>query len=401
MRVIALTYEYRPFVGGIGTYVAELCAALQRAGVEVVLLAPDYGEKPSPETGTNAAPSADESQPYEVLRFRSGRGLGSWPRWFGNAARVGRDLRALRGEHLLLLDLHAILLYGAMSFVAPGAFPAERTAALFHGSEIHYLQTGRRARLLGRPVVDRLPRIFTNSAWTRGLLAARGEERWHAKSEVVGIGVAPRLLGPPASPEFLATLRVRWQVGERRVLLTVARLVPRKGIDRSLRAFATLPEAVRVGWCYLIAGDGPEREALSGLAADLGLGDSVRWLGAVHDADLPGLYDLADLYVQLSREVAGEVEGLGITFLEAGARGLASLACEHGGIPEAIVHGETGLLVPTEDAAAAGRALARLVADGEERARLGRAARARVAREFSWDAVARRVTALYASGAEG
>jgi glycosyltransferase involved in cell wall biosynthesis len=398
MRFTVLTYEYRPFVGGIGTYVAELCRALHRAGHEVVLIAPDYVRTDAPTT---------EVESFPVRRFPSGRSLGSWAQWFRNARVVGSMIREAGGtpvglseqslgpgqqhQFVLLLDLHAFMLVGAMGIVCRGVVRMDRTAAVFHGSEIRYLQTGRRARLLGRPVVDRTPFLFTNSEWTRSLLESGGETSWHRRASVAGIGVSPRLAEAPRDGEKVDQWRERLQLGARHVLLTVARLVPRKGIDRSLRAFAELPPDLRASWVYLIAGDGTERNALETLSRELSIDADVRWLGPVIDGELPVLYDLAALYVQLSRDVAGEVEGLGITFLEAGVRGLPCLACRHGGIPEAIVDGETGLLVPADDSAAARDALVRLMTDAALRSRLGAAAKERVEREFRWDRVAERV----------
>ena len=423
MRLTVLTYEYRPFLGGIGTYVAELCHAFHRAGHDVALIAPDY-RSPSARaadsraaaasgaaastgigdlasTSVHVVPAAPGREPYPVHRFPSGRGLGSWAQWFRNARIVAGMLREAGGDYLLLLDLHAFLLVGAMGIVSRGAVRLDRTAAVFHGSEIRYLQTGRRARLLGRPVVDRIPFLFTNSEWTRSLLESGGEASWYRKATVAGIGVSPWLAEARPGAEEVEALRRRWELGEKKVLLTVARLVPRKGIDRSLQAFAEVPAAVRADWFYLIAGDGPERHALEVRARELGIENEVRWLGPVVDDELPVLYDLADLYVQLSREVAGEVEGLGITFLEAGARGLACLACDHGGIPEAIMHEETGLLVPTDDPEAARGALSRLMMDPALRNRLGSAARSRIEREFRWDRVAERMVSRLGESTAG
>src|SRR5213078_2192131 len=134
-------------------------------------------------------------------------------------------------------------------------------------------------------------------------------------------------------------------------LLTVSRLDTHKGIDTVIRA---LP-AVRAAFPtvrYAVAGVGSRRPEFERLVAALGLGDAVRFLGFVADADLPALYNAADLYVGASRRYDLLAEGFGIALVEASACGLAVVAGDSGGVPDAVRDGETGLLVDPDDPAA-------------------------------------------------
>jgi phosphatidyl-myo-inositol dimannoside synthase len=179
------------------------------------------------------------------------------------------------------------------------------------------------------------------------------------------------------------TLRVErgWQ--DCAVLLSVGRLVERKGHDMVLRALprvAGVVPQVR----YAIAGTGPHREALERLARELGVEERVEFLGFVPEPQLPELYAAADLFAMVSRELPerGDVEGFGIVYLEAAAAGLASLAGRSGGVEDAVVHEETGLLVDPRDEQAVTAVLIQLLTNTDLRARLAAAGRERVMRDF-------------------
>jgi glycosyltransferase involved in cell wall biosynthesis len=113
------------------------------------------------------------------------------------------------------------------------------------------------------------------------------------------------------------------------------------------------------------------------------------------------LFDLATVYVQMSHEFEGDVETLGITYLEAAARGLPTLGFQHAGVPEVVRSGETGLLVPENDLDAAYAALKSLLDDPDMRRRMGQEGQAWVRKEHTWDAVAGRITEALAADSGG
>jgi phosphatidyl-myo-inositol dimannoside synthase len=174
-------------------------------------------------------------------------------------------------------------------------------------------------------------------------------------------------------------LRTQLGLTGKRVLITVSRLVPRKGIDRMIEALPAIAAAIP-DIQYLIIGDGDQREELRWLAATCGLTDRITFAGEVPQEQVPRYLALAELFVMPNRRLAnGEEDGFGLVFLEANACGLPVIGGRAGGVPEAVVHGETGLLVDgtsTSDVAAAviriltNRPLAAcLAANGRERAR--------------------------------
>ena len=191
--------------------------------------------------------------------------------------------------------------------------------------------------------------------------------------EIVHYGIAP---GPEPAP---------YPGGSR--LLCVGRLVPVKGVETLLRAFAAAlreqPD-LRLD----IAGDGPLRGELESLAAGLGLGDSLRFLGRVEGIG-------AEMEQAAAIVVPSLGEGFGMVALEAAERGRPVIASAVGGLPEIVDDGRTGVLVPRGDVPALAAAIVDLVRDPSRAAAFGRAARERAFAEFSLDRCADRTDALY------
>ncbi len=172
------------------------------------------------------------------------------------------------------------------------------------------------------------------------------------------------------------------------LVVSISRLVPRKGFDTVIRAAARL-RLTRPDLLVAISGAGRDEGRLRRLAAELRA--PVRFLGRVANDDLPKLYGCADVYAMLCRNRWGglEQEGFGIVFVEAAACGVPQVAGDSGGAAEAVADGVTGTVVRRpDDVAAVATAIAELFDDPARRAEMGRAARTRAVTEFSYDVLA-------------
>jgi phosphatidylinositol alpha-1,6-mannosyltransferase len=258
-----------------------------------------------------------------------------------------------------------------------------------HGEELATADRSRELRMLARRVISRASRVIANSRNTTRWLARFGVPA--DAVHVVYPGVDTGRFAPDASAAARRASLVR---SDEVLLLTVSRLQARKGHDLVLRALARLA-AKGIPVRYVVVGDGRERPALEQLAASLGVADRVRFTGAVSHEDLPSYYAAADLFVLPNRVDDGDFEGFGMAFLEAAAAGLPTIGGASGGVPEAIVDGETGFLVSGSDVDELAERIERLAVDADLRARLGRAGRARVERDFNWDRAARDVEGLH------
>jgi phosphatidylinositol alpha-1,6-mannosyltransferase len=180
------------------------------------------------------------------------------------------------------------------------------------------------------------------------------------------------------------------------LVVSVSRLVPRKGMDVLIDAAVRLGPDIP-GLTVAIAGRGRDAERLHGRIAEHSA--PVRLLGGVSDEDLPRLVGAADVFVMLCRNrwLGLEQEGFGIVFLEAAAAGVPQVAGLSGGAGEAVVEGETGMLVrrPT-DVGAVARTIARLLGDEGLRTAMGVTSRLRAEASFDYDKLAPRLAAALA-----
>jgi glycosyltransferase involved in cell wall biosynthesis len=179
------------------------------------------------------------------------------------------------------------------------------------------------------------------------------------------------------------------------VVLHVARLVAVKGTQYLLRAFAAVtprfPDARLV-----VIGEGPLRRSLERLATTLGIEDRVQFLGALrHSEVLAWMRRAAMLVLPGIRTATGRIEGLGMVLLEAAATGVPVIGSGVGGIPECIVDGQSGFLVPQRDAGALAERMGVLLADPSLRQRMGEEGRLLVERRFDARQQTRALEGLY------
>ena len=258
-----------------------------------------------------------------------------------------------------------------------------------HGEEIttkfNYRLFGRNRRLFLR-LADAVVVVsnFTRCAVTDFVAETAG------RIEVITNGVDLQRFRPrPKRSDLLA----RYGVHGHRVLLSVGRLIERKGIDRVLQALPLLAARhplIR----YVIVGEGPYRSRLEQIAEEAGVRQHVVFAGSIPEADLVDHYALCDLFVLPNRELAdGDTEGFGLVFVEANACGKPVIGGRAGGAVEAVRHEETGLLVDGNDVGAIADALDRLLSDDDLYRRLADGGLA-TARLSGWDLRARQFMAL-------
>ncbi len=177
-------------------------------------------------------------------------------------------------------------------------------------------------------------------------------------------------------------------------LLFTGRLIQRKGVEYLLRALKLVLADQPVE--LVITGDGDQRSRLEALAAQLQLGESVRFLGYVDSEQLADEYARCDVWINPSIvDDRGDTEGLGVGAIEAYAHGKPVIASEVGGIPDAVIHNKTGLLVPEKDEYSLAAAIERLLSDPAERRRLAECGQRLVEEKFSWPGITDQLEGIY------
>jgi len=170
-----------------------------------------------------------------------------------------------------------------------------------------------------------------------------------------------------------------------KVLLSVGRLIPRKGFDKVMEALSLLGQDMR-GVYYVIVGDGPEEMRLREAANRLAVKSQAIFLRGVSDEDKWILYEMCDVFAMPSVTLGGtDWEGFGIVFLEAALAGKPSIGGNNGGAPDAINHGETGFLVDPERPVEIAEKIGFLLQNESKRIEMGERARSRAISQFDWD----------------
>lgn len=366
-RQLLVTNDFPPKIGGIQSYLWELWRRLPPEEV-VVHTTPHRG-----------AAEFDAAQQFTVVRSPE-------PVLLPHPVLV-RRVDTLARSH----DVDLVIIDPAVPAGLIGPHLERPYGVVLHGAEV---------AIPGRlPVTRRLVgRVLTHAD---GVIAAGGYAA--SEGERTAGQRLPVVVVPPGvdTERFVpidgdAKRRVRRRLGlpvESRLVVSVSRLVPRKGMDTLVRAAARLRGRVP-GLHVAIAGRGRDAPRLRRLITELDA--PVSLLGRVPDADLPDLHGCADVFVMLCRTRWGglEQEGFGIVFLEAAAAGVAQVAGRSGGAHEAVVDAETGFVIDTPDAVDdAADAIEQILVDDALRESMADAARRRVEREFAYDVLAGRLRA--------
>jgi phosphatidyl-myo-inositol dimannoside synthase len=373
MRSLLLSPSFPPTAGGMETLLYETARRL--ADAPLVLA-------PRPAAAPDLRVRAVEVTPASLVG-RAAYRAGWWlhPSLYYTTAFWRATLDALVGQRPRLLQVGHV-------YLAPLAWLLGRRArvpfvAYAYGQEVW---RGRRQGLapldawLRGAALRAAERVFVLGPFGAGLVRAWGVDA--RRIVCVPFGADPR---PPAPPPSGSTL------------LSVGRLVPRKGVDAVIRA---LPRLVRdhPAITYRVVGTGPDAQRLAGLAAGEGVAGRVRFLGRLDAAALADEYAGCTLFVQPARRTDdGELEGLGLVYFEAGAWGRPVVAGTSGGERDAVLDGVTGRLVDGSSVDAVAEAIGDLLGDPERLRAFGEAGRRRVETTHNWRRAAEQVDAVLAS----
>ena len=364
-RHLLVTNDFPPKVGGIQSYLWELWRRLPAEAVAV---------HTTPYTG---ADQFDAEQSFTVTRSRE-------------PALLPTPMVSRRVERLAELHGAELVIWDPALPVGHAAHWVNRPyAVVLHGAEVTVPGRLPGTRQLLRRVLGGASLVICAGRYS----AAEAERAagHPLPTVIVPPGVDTDRFRPLDASERSS---VRQDLGlpvDVPLVVSVSRLVPRKGMDTLIRAASRLSERIP-DVVVAIAGAGRDRARLEGLVESTGA--PVRLLGRVPDELLPGMYGAGDVFSMSCRNRwAGlEQEGFGIVFVEAAAAGVPAVAGDSGGSAEAVADGETGLVVRRPgDPLQVAEALADLIDDEPRRLEMGRRARARAEVEFSYDVLAARL----------
>ncbi len=358
-KVIVASYEFFPRKAGISIYVQEMAKSLQERGFDVTVWAPF-----APEIRERHFP-----YPVRTLPFKGTQG---WISRIAFACYLIRDRQEI-GRSILFLPEPGPIRAMMYLLLLPLFRPARLVVAL-HGTEIHSLSSFFHRRLLFRRLLERADRIGVVSDFTRRLL----EDRFPTlQGRAVVTANALRTDLPREIPE-------PEQESNNKIILTVARVYPRKGQIYVLQAIRKLPAEERAKTVYWIVGPANTKRYLRRLVAYATKYElKIKVFGEVDDGALSRIYKQADIFAMTSVPYNRSVEGFGLSYLEASSFGLPVVGFRFGGVGEAVKDGETGLLCDQHDTNELARNLFKLLTDKGLRQKLGRSGEL-WARRNSW-----------------
>ena len=317
---LIITNDFPPRVGGIESFVSELCRLLDH---DVVVYA----------SGSAGAAASDHDRPFPVIR--DGPLLLPTPRVAARATALLREFGSTR------------VIFGAaapLGLLAPSLrrAGAQQILGLTHGHETWWAQVPAARRLLRR-IGDSCDHLTTISGYTERRIASGLSPSARARLLRLAPPVDVQRFRPPARPDVRSAGRC----------IAVARLIPQKGVEALLQAWRTVLDRSRSGARreLVIVGDGPLRPRLERTIQRLKLPASTRLVGALPSSGVISELQQASVFaLPVRTRLAGlNPEGLGLAALEAAACGLPVIVGDSGGAPETVREGETGFVVPSGD----------------------------------------------------
>lgn len=377
MRILLVSPFYRPGVGGSSRLLQDVVDYLLKCGHVAEVLT--YGSGPAEEYL-----KFDKGQPYPIHRI-------AWQRIPGTSSL------------LMLAKLLRLTFGGRRKFdliLSGAAYPTVFLVHVAHklwgipyavyayGEDVTCVRESPKAAARLAAKLNESQAVIAISKFTAAEVAKIGVSEKQVQVIPPGIDSAPY---HRVSEEAIESLRARLGLQNKKVILTLARLAPRKGHDIIVRSLQSLTEAVP-NVHYLIVGHG-DPQTLRTLAQEEGVAERVTIVDYIADEELPTLFHLGDVYAMVSRwdPATREVEGFGIVYLEAGASGKPCVAGSHGGSSDAVENEVTGFVVDPTSVTEVQSALRALLTDDALAQKMGEAGRERVQQEFDRTTLLQRI----------
>jgi len=368
MKNLLISSDFPPVLGGIATVFYHIWKYLPQ---EFILLVPRARQ----------SRHWDATLGMRVFRARVPLGDNIFKKLLRAFVLFVYTLVIVRRERVSYIQAGQPIIPGVIALFLKKAFKIRFNVWVYGGEIVKYQNRKFLFRVL-LWVLKEADMVIANSEFTREVYVRLGISG--NKIFKISPAVDADMFKPGLDTRALAA---RYNLGSKKVILTVARLSERKGHDAVIKALSRLkerfPELV-----YLVVGTGPDETRLKALCAESSLLDRVIFCGAVRDEELPLFYNLCDVYVMPNREVKGidTLEGFGLSFIEASACGKAVIGGRSGGSSEAVADGITGYLVEPLSVDELEAKIALFLSDPDLNQRMGLEGRKRAIAEFQWQA---------------
>jgi len=368
MKILFLTNNFPPQSGGISRFAVNICRQLGARGNKVDVL--------SIVDRVSDIPQKDAS--YRIINCKR-------PAWFSSLPVILRTIILAKNRYDLFFmgDLQTT---GVLGMYLVSRIFKVPYIILLHGFDMEYLKSRFFFdRFLARLYLKHAKLILVNSLATKQRAMSNGIVP--SRIKVLNPGVDANYF---KKKESVKSYQDKFKLNGKRVVLTVSRLVERKGHKYVIEAVAMLKNEIP-NIHYLIVGNGPEKNKLVEYVHRIGVSDKVSFVDPAQDDELPYYYSLAEVFVMPALAEGNDYEGFGMVYLEANACGLPVIGFKSGGVEDAIIDGETGVLVKEKDVQGLSGAIKQLLQDNAMRVKMGEAGRKRAEKLFSWQAIGDRL----------
>ncbi len=347
-------------IGGVANYYQGICDHLPNNKISVLTVKKD---------------KIFYSKNYPVYRRNLISNLPIWPKWlpvFWHLWKIAKKekVKTVLVGQILPLGTAALCLSKILNF---------DYAIFAHGMDILLPQKNSRKKWLSKKILKNAKITVANSNFTKQNLLKLGVN----ENKIIVLYPCPRVK-PPADKKIKGDLIEKYNLKNKKIILSAARLVKRKGFDAVIKAIPQVAKEIN-NFIYIIAGEGKHGDELKKMAFASSHFDKIIFTEKTSDEELKALYGLCNLYIMPSRNINGDVEGFGIVYLEAGSFGKAVIAGKSGGVVEAVINNKTGILVNPESVSEISRALIRLLKDKNLSDILGQYAQEKIKNEFNWN----------------
>lgn len=363
MKILIITLEYPPKIGGIATYTFNFTSHLPPD--EVVVYAP---KQP-------ADKEFDARNDWKTYRHNPYFNF-IWPRWLRMFWQVKKIIKK---EKIEKIYVHHVLPSGYVAYLCKKFFKIPYTI-FFHGTDLE-IGLKKKARKI-KMVCEQAEKIVVSGEFLKNKLATRFES---LVEKIVILHPCPSdFFSQKVNEEELENLRVKLALKGKKVLISVGRMADGKGFPHMVRLLPKILEKVP-NLVWLVVGDGPKREELIKNIQKNYLQNVARFIGFVPLAELPKYYQLADAFVLLTHKDDESEEGWGTAFLEAAASGLPVVAGRVGAVEEVVENLVTGVIVDVYQDQGVVSAVTELLRNTDYAKQMGEAGRQRVIQEFNWE----------------
>jgi phosphatidyl-myo-inositol dimannoside synthase len=360
-KILMFTLDYLPKKGGLSHYIYGIARELPEGKIVVLTDSSLKPEKPI---------NVGHPIYYETLLNATSR-----PQWLPAFSALKRIIDKERPDLVIVPQL---LPLGLVAYIICKLRGVDFYISL-HGLDIFNAQITSRKRLVARFVLKRADAIITNSEYTK----AETEKFLGVKRAIIIVNPCPLTTVSKTTKTKDMYRKEKGLNVDQIVLLTVGRLVKRKGVHSVIEA---MPEILKKEHevRYIIIGKGPEERRIRELIQRKRLEGSIELHTAVGDEELESYYRLSDIFIMPSMKIGPDVEGFGLVFLEANQYSLPVIGGRSGGIPEAIQDGKSGFLVDPYSIEEIKNAVLTLATDKNTREAMGKYAKKRVEEHYIW-----------------